>query len=211
MELPKGDTSPIREMCLNEKGLIEPISIAELKKFKPELVLLFMHEQGIYTFPTTELIEQLRLLIKPSKTIEIGSGIGSIGRALNIPTTDSREQEQPQIIEHFKILKQVPITYPDDIERLEASEAIEKYKPECVLGCYITHAYDIVTGTGKHNAVSEYDILRKGIRYINVGNKITHKHKPLLMITHLELNFGSDIMFNRAVDQSQNYIKIWND
>ena len=61
----------------------------------------FMYKHGIYVLPTTELITFLSKNII-GLTIEIGAGLGAIGRSLNIKMTDSYLQADPLIAQYYK-------------------------------------------------------------------------------------------------------------
>ncbi len=167
----------------------------------------FMHQHGIYVMPTLELIYWLRDNII-GKAIEIGAGNGSISRALNIPITDSRMQERMEIKLIYQMQGSPVINYPDDVEALDAIEAIKKYKPDTVIGAFITHRYEPSIGTGNPYGVVEENILKKVKRYINIGNKRTHSDKPILNLPHEEHQF--DWLITRANDQSLNTIFVFN-
>jgi hypothetical protein len=167
----------------------------------------FMHQYGIYVMPTTELIDWLRENIIGS-AIEIGAGNGAISRALSVPITDSRMQERAEIKFMYQLSGQPVIEYPKDVEKLDAIEAINKYKPETVIGAFITHKYDASIGEGNAWGVEEEILLKRVKRYINIGNKITHKKKPILKLPHEEYQF--DWLVTRAVNQNENVIFVFN-
>jgi len=167
----------------------------------------FMYIHGIYVLPTTELIEFLRSQII-GKAIEIGAGHGAIARSLNIPITDSRMQEQPEIKFIYQMGGQPPITYHDDIEKLDAIQAVKKYEPDTVIGAFITHKFDVKIGNGNAMGVDEEKMFSKiKSRYINIGNKHTHKDKPILKLKHTEYQF--DWIITRSVNQYQNVIFVF--
>lgn len=166
----------------------------------------FLLQHGIYVIPTTELINWLKENII-GNAIEIGAGNGAISRALNIPITDSRMQERDDIKILYAMSGQPVIKYPDDVEKLDAEEAISKYKPDTVIGCFITHKFKEEIGNGNMYGVEEENILASVKRYINVGNLTTHKSKPILKIKHHELYF--DWLITRSVNQNDNRIFIW--
>ncbi len=190
----------------NEKKLIiKPYAFWKDRNLNERKYFMYIH--GIYVLPTTELIEWLRSMIVGS-AIEIGAGNGSIARSLGIPITDSRMQESPEIKFYYQMGGQPPIVYHNDIEKLDAIEAVKKYEPDTVIGAFITHKFDPKIGNGNALGVDEIKMLQKiKRRYINIGNKHTHKDKPLLKIPHTEYQF--DWIITRSVDQYQNVIFVF--
>ena len=190
----------------NEKKLIiKPYAFWKGRDMNERRYFMYLH--GIYVLPTAELIEWLRSMII-GNTIEIGAGNGSIARTLSIPITDSRMQESPEIKFIYQMGGQPPIVYHNDIEKLDAIEAVRKYEPDTVIGAFITHKFDPKIGNGNAFGVDEIKMLHKiKRRYINIGNKHTHKDKPLLKIPHTEYQF--DWLITRSVDQFQNVIFVF--
>lgn len=169
---------------------------------------MFLHVHGIYILPTEELINWLKENISGS-AIEIGAGNGAISRALKIPITDSRLQEQEEIKKIYSAMGQPVIIYPDDVEKLDADEAVKKYNPDTVIGAFITHKYrdDRPEIGGNQYGVEEESILDAVKKYINIGNLITHGMKPILKMKHEQYFF--DWIITRAVDQKMNRIFVW--
>ena len=93
----KQDISDIEAYTGASSGIIRPLPVAEVEKFGWEKIRLFMHVYGLYTLPTVELIDYLAGIVCGKRAIEIGAGMGVIGRSLGIPITDSRMQELPEV------------------------------------------------------------------------------------------------------------------
>lgn len=177
------------------------------KGLDPNLVANFMLKHGLYVIPTTELICWLKENVVGS-AIEIGAGNGAISRALGIPITDNRMQELPEVQFFYMMSGQPVIAYPDDVEKLEALEAVEKYKPDTVIGAFITHKFvDEVVG-GNAYGVQEETIIEKTRRYIMIGNLDTHRLKPILKKKHDWMYFPW--LITRSADQKNNRIFVWN-
>lgn len=194
-----------KEVLVDGKLIVRPFEF--WKNRDKNEINYFLYVHGIYVIPTDELINYLKENIIGS-TIEIGAGNGAISRTLNIPITDSRMQEREDIKMHYAMTGQPVIKYPDDVEKLDAEEAIAKYRPDTVIGCFITHKYKEEIGNGNMYGVEEENILKAVKRYINVGNLMTHKAKPILKMKHEEHYF--DWLITRSVNQSDNRIFIWN-
>jgi hypothetical protein len=171
---------------------------------------LWGHFHGVYCFPTVELIDWLKNHIISDKTIEIGAGVGTIGRSLEIPITDScymKNNEQVRIA--YAMMRQPITEYPNDIIELNAIEAINQYKPEVVIGSWITHKYDEKEHwrEGNQFGVDERYILKNVKKYIMIGNEKVHDKKPILEMKHQEFRFPW--LFSRSVNFQSNIIYVW--
>lgn len=201
-------TENIEALCGSGQN-IRPCAAADLEAIELNEVMVWCVQNGVYQVPTLELIDTLRKLIDGRSAVEICAGNGSVGRALGIPTTDSYVQEDPQLKAYHEAIGQ-PITVPgEDVERLEAMEAVRKYKPEVVLGTFVTHKWNEGNKDGSVVGVDEPSILRFSSvkRYIVVGNTYTHRNKPVLRKQHQEIR--GNYLVSRATDQSRNRIFVW--
>jgi hypothetical protein len=183
------DYSAITKEVFDENGLLKVLPYSFYKQFTHAQVRLFMQEFGIYTLPTTELIDWLKENINGT-TIEIACGLGSIGRALGIPITDSRQQEDPEIALYYKAMRQPTIKYPEDVKKMTAKVAVELYAPETVVASFCTHKYEEGLASGNALGVDEIDLLSKVGRYIHIGNDSEgtgHLNKPILSLSHTSI------------------------
>lgn len=169
-------------------------------------VRLFMHEYPIYVLPTVELINDLKALSAGYKTIEIGAGTGNIGRNLGIRMTDSYLQERPDIKAMYQIVGQPTISYPKDVLKCDALSAVRIFKPECVIGCYVTHWS--LEGAGNSWGVKFDKLLPKIRRLILVGNDATHGANPIMGYFHKEINNPGKIITRAGADPGQK-IYVW--
>ena len=183
----------LKETVLNPNGTIKVLPAKEWLSFPWDEIRLFMHEYPIYVLPTEELIGELKELTAPfRKTIEIGAGSGNIGRNLGIIMTDSHLQERPDIKAYYESLGQPVIKYPSDVVRSEALAAVNILKPDCVVGCYVTH-YSL-EGDGSYWGVKFDRLLPKVKRLILVGNEKTHRHNPIIGLPHREITMENGLV-----------------
>ena len=136
------------QLLINElmstDGRIYPIPYSHIKKDSLDTLNLIMQVLGLYTFPTLELCEWLSSQIddnpeyEPHSAIEICAGTGWIGRHLGIPSTDIKNMENPTVQGIMLNSLSIPTIYSEDVETLEASKAVSIYKPEIVIGSYVT-------------------------------------------------------------------------
>ena len=178
--LTKQDISDIEAYTGASSGIIKPLPVAEVEKFGWEKILLFMYKYGLYTLPTVELIDYLAGIVRGKRAIEIGAGMGTIGRSLRIPITDSRMQERPEVKAYYDAMRQPVIRYPDDVEKLDALAAVEKYEPEVVIGSYITHLWKPGMQSGNQWGVDTGELIKRVPAYYMIGNSETHANDPAM-------------------------------
>jgi hypothetical protein len=193
--------------------MIRPLPYAEIAGDTPDTLNMVMQALGLYTFPTTELTDWLRSQIdddpelEPHEAIEICCGTGWIGRTLGIPITDSRLQEREDIRKAYLSQGAVPISYPMDVEPLDALSAIRKYEPEFVIASYCTHLY----GTGSLKSGNSFGVDTRWVRshcrrFYHIGNDDIHGRDPIMKLPHQRLSF--DWLVTRG-DASKARIYIW--
>lgn len=178
------------------------------EKINQEHLAIWCHKNGIYGLPTDELINWLKTQIV-GKTIEIGAGNGAIGRSLNIPITDSYLMNNLGIAAIYALQGQPITSYPDDVIKLDAIEAIDKYNPETVIGCWVTHKYreDEHSRGGNMFGIEEDYILSKVKKYIVIGNDAVHSTKRILKYKHNEYKFPW--LYSRSMNTTGNTIYMW--
>ena len=89
----RSDINYLKRLLLKD-GELQILPFDILKDIPQEHISQFCVENGCYLIPTTELVEFLAKLIggNESRTIEIGSGNGVLGKALGIMCTDNFQQ-----------------------------------------------------------------------------------------------------------------------
>ena len=142
--------------------------------------------QGIYQLPTWELIDWLKEAIGRRMAIEICAGRSCLGRPLGIPMSDSYLHLHPDMQRMYQMLKQTPTQPPDDVERLTANEAVRKYKPQVVIGAWVTQLGTEGLDQTNPCGTDEEAILDTGCIYIHIGNVGAHGKKRILNRPHLE-------------------------
>jgi hypothetical protein len=194
------------EFAVFKNGTLLVMPFSYWNAVTPNERMYFMWKHGIYVLPTEELVSWLKAYTVGS-SIEICAGIGSIGKSLAIPVTDSRMQEDPVIALRYKLGGQPTITYPEHVEKIDAHEAVMKYQPDTVIGAFVTHRFESGQSEGNMFGVQEEFILQNCKRYINIGNLVTHATKPILNIPHKEYHY--EWLITRSVDQSKNTIFVF--
>jgi hypothetical protein len=210
--LPNENTDYLDELLLDGNGLLKVVPASILQSANPTHLIMWGNKKGVYCLPTTELIEWLQEQISGRSAIEICSGNGAIGRALNIPRTDSYIQTTPEMMAYYALLSAIPIFPPEDVLKFEANEAVDHFKPEVVLGSYITQKYlpgdenEPKVGSSLYG-VDELALLPKVKTYITIGNKLTHGDKRIRKFPHQTFQFPW--LFTRSVKPQNNEISVW--
>ena len=205
-----GDSAAVRKAVLDEEGHIQELPAPKWKQFPWDDVRLFMHEYPVYVLPTTELLDVLEdLTADYRKVIEIGAGIGSIGRLLGIKMTDSYMQQDNKVAKMiYELTRQPVIKYPPDVIKADALTAYRRFKPDCILGCYVTHKYREDIGTGNMFGVDFERLLPLVKRLILVGNKFTHAAKPIMSCDHTEIDLKGGLI-TRSSERDLDRIFVW--
>lgn len=194
--VPKVDISGLEELTGAASGMIHPIPSAEVEKFSFPVLRLFLHKYGLYTMPTVELIDYLAGIIEGKKAIEIGAGMGVIGRSLGIPVTDNKMQQWPQVKAQYDRMRQPIIQYPSDIVEMDALQAVKHYKPDIVIGSYITHKWKPGMSKGNQFGVDNLKLSKMVQAYYMIGNTNTHNEDPAMK--YLDGIERHDFLFTRG-------------
>jgi hypothetical protein len=198
------------DSVLKRNGVLSVVPFSIYSQFSPLQLVIYGHFNGYYCFPTIELADWLRSNFDLSNAIEIGAGHGALSRHLNIPATDSKLMDDPEIRLYYQTMGQPVTTYPEDIIKLDAIEAIDHYKPSVVIGCWVTHKYreDEHERGGNYWGIDEDEILSKVDTYIVIGNKGVHGKKRILSRPHKEYWFSW--LCSRSQRPQDNIIYVWN-
>jgi hypothetical protein len=176
----------------DEQRKIRLLSAKEWDKIPWDTLRAFLHFTARYGLPTQELIAWLKEKIGNRSALEIGAGAGDLGYHLGIPMTDDhQQQDNPLVADYYKKMSQPPIVYGKDVEKIDALAAVEKYEPEVVIGCWITHYIDPdlppPPGGGNIWGVREREIVQLA-DYILIGTPTVHRYKKIMDLPHKEIN-----------------------
>ena len=200
-------TENIRKVVMDGQEMrILPASVWE--SFSWSEVRMLLHELGVYVVPTEELIDFLDKQIGDNSAIEICAGNGFIGRELDIPVTDSyQQQDDLATVQYYKMFGQPTIRYPKDVMKLEANDAVSRFRPHTVIACYATHKWRYDTMSGNDKGVDFKRLMRRIHRLILVGNKEVHKDNPLMALPHEEIILPG--LITRSARPDTNRVFIW--
>jgi len=193
---------------LLENGRLKLLPAAYYRNLKWEDFRIFCHCHARYGIPTIELIDYLKDIIGNRSALEIGAGAGDLGYHLKIPMIDNKMQSWPEISKIYEGMGQPTIKYPDDIEEIDALEAVKKYKPQVVIGSWIT-SFSSVEQKWRSSpfGIKEPQILDLVETFIIVGNLDEHFDKPIRQIEHQTIH--ADWLVSRKKNQKNNCIFIW--
>lgn len=199
----------ISDLLLDTHGRLKVVPAAVLEATTAEERLLFGVRHGLYSLPTEELCSFLRQRIAGRTAIEIGAGHGVLAQALDIPATDNRQQEDDGLRAYYASIRQPTVPYGDNVEKLDAASAVEKYRPAVVISCWVTHEYDPANpdAGGSSSGVDEAAVIEACEEYIFIGNQHVHAQKPIWTLPHEKLT--PSWVFSRAINGSKDFIAIW--
>lgn len=212
MEAWKIDVSGLEDLApllMDEYGKLQAVPAQTLARTSPQARLRFGVMHGIYGFLTHELIDWLRAEIGGRSAIEIGAGHGEIAAALGIPATDNRQQEKPSVRAHYAARGQPTVRYGRHVEKLDAMQAIERYRPQVVLASWVTHRYraDQPAYGGSESGIDEEAVIQACDTYILIGNTHVHRHKSIWALPHQR--WTPPWLFSRAINGSPDFIAVW--
>jgi hypothetical protein len=122
------------QLLLFRRGLErKPVSLRAFRLLWPlvgqrRLVMPLVQPRGIYCFWSRELIRALATLLAGREAVELAAGDGTLTRLLRgqgcrIRATDDHSWGHS-------------ISYPDEVEPLEARRALQRHAPEAVVCCW---------------------------------------------------------------------------
>jgi hypothetical protein len=207
--IPADKVTDISSEVLADDGKIKLLPSDMWKKYKWDDFRAFCHMKARYGIHTVEQHLLLHTIINGRDAIEIGAGAGDLGHHLRIHMTDSKQQEDPIIAAQYAAMRQPVIKYPHEVEKIEALEAVYKYKPQVVIGSWITTyaPHEMPYGSNPYG-IRENIILDFVETFILIGNISTHGDKPIMKNKHEEIY--EDWMVSRGAKQENNRIWIWN-
>lgn len=207
--LKKEDIRYLEKTMFDENEQLKILNYEFYSKIESNHLKLIAHKYGIYSFPTVELCAWLKHRFDLTKAIEIGSGNGAMANYLNIPATDAKISELPEIKEYYKLMKQPIVKYGNNVLKYDAISAIRKFKPETVIAQWITHKYDPKRPFNEGNVygVDEQWVINNVKNYVFIGNEYTHKHKFILEESHQRIK--KDWLVSRSLYPHLNLIYLW--
>jgi hypothetical protein len=148
------------------------------QQFTRDQLAYFGNRHAFYGFPTTELVGWVKHRIAGRSAIEIGSGCGTLGKALGIHCTDNWMQADPDIKAWYAAGGQPTIQYPNHVKKLDYKKAILKYKPQVVVAQWVTNIPANLMG------IDEDWLLDNVETYIHIGHDKVHDCKLILERKH---------------------------
>jgi len=200
-------------------GRIAARPAAELAALPWPALVDWCYRNARYTLVTHELVAWLGEQIAGRTAIEIGAGQGDLGFALDIPMTDSGLQTDHLMALLARASGSAPTNPPPDVERLDAAAAVAKYRPQVVIGSWITQLYRPGDDGPPGDAgppkigssiygVDEIALIDSVETYIHIGNRLVHGDKRALAVPHSEHSFPW--LWSRTQAPEWNRIWVWN-
>ncbi|MEX1029154.1 MAG: hypothetical protein WDZ91_03800 [Paenibacillaceae bacterium] len=132
------DITYLEELLITEDGTLNVLPYHKLKDIPQSAISQFCVQHGYYLIPTVELVFFIKEEIGQSPAIEIGSGSGTLCKALGIVGTDNYMQMWADVKEAYESAHQKPISYGAHVQRIAARDAIRKYRPDVIVAAWVT-------------------------------------------------------------------------
>jgi hypothetical protein len=201
------DISHIEKIVMPE-GELKIVTAAYYEDLSNDELSMFALKHALYSIPTIELINFLKKEIGDEKSVlEIGSGNGFLGKALNIKCTDNKMQDDPAVKLMYKNISQPTIKYGDNVEKIDAEEALRKYHPGIVIASWVTQKYCPVKNKGNVYGPDLREIVKNCQKFILIGNDSTHGWFEIMQLSHRKIEVDGYI--SRASNPQNNYVYIW--
>lgn len=209
LEINTLETRDLRPDVLDENGRIRILPASFWAATTVHERAAFGARTGHYSFPTTELVARLQVSTAGRVAIEVGAGNGVLAEALGIPATDNFQQRMPRYHLYYASIEQAIVPYGENVIDMDASHAVRYFKPDVVIGCWVTHKFDPKQPQREGNEIGldEADILRHCAEYIFVGNELVHQHKPIWDCPHKRLY--PPYVFSRAFNGSRDFLAVF--
>lgn len=207
--LNKVDITYLEEMLIAEDRTLNVLPYSEFKDIPQSDISQFCVQHGYYLIPTVELVDFIEAEIGPALAIEIGSGSGTLCKALGIVGTDNHMQMWADVKEAYESAHQTPVSYGAHVQRIAARDAIRKYRPDVVVAAWVTHRYNPKEywRQGNMYGVEEEKLVNKVLKYIHIGNENVHGKKPALKLPHAAIH--KEWIVSRAMNPEGNVIYVW--
>jgi hypothetical protein len=203
------------EVLMSKYDLRTPIPSEIIPKYDVNSWRMFLGNKGVYQLPTIELIDFLRHLIQGKQAIEICCGHGTIGYTLGIPTSDRKlsegtgnEAADLSLQSAQNAWSRHPYDFPKYVENLTAYQAVEKYKPQVVIGCWVTEK-NRHKRQGSGYGVEEDKIIDRVETYIHTGSSMNPLHSKKWIAKFQHWTIEADWLFDRGSTKGPSQLKIW--
>jgi hypothetical protein len=210
-EVPRVDISHLDRFFFDSEGKFQARSAKDVRLFDNDELRTWCHLRSRYNIPTSEQVDTLKNTIGNRSALEIGAGMGDLGALLGIRMTDSYNQTLPEVKAYYDLLGQPTISPPSSVEKIDAVEAIKKYKPQVVIAAWVTQLFqegDTEARIGSSvYGVDEGWLLDHCEAYVFVGNHNVHKYKRINTRRHA--TYDSWNLVSRALDPKKNFIAVW--
>jgi hypothetical protein len=92
---------------------------------------------------------------------------------------------------------------------VDANAAVRRFRPDVVIGCWVTHRYDPGrhTAGGNEAGIDEEDVLEHCSAYVVVGNQRVHEGKKIWKRKHT-IEYP-EWVYSRAMNGSPDFVAVW--
>lgn len=171
------------QLLFQQPSLPRPLPCARYRKWGTPALKAWCYINKLYGLPTLELLEWLSFRLRgypPGDILEIGAGRSNIGSCISVRQTDQYTYDIPEARGFYDSMNQKPPRPEPEVEKLEALEAVEKYKPRVVIASWVSQWLDPEDpnprGHGSIFGVKKDELLKQPSveLYIQVSNTLVH-------------------------------------
>lgn len=192
-------------------GTVPPFKVVPAAAFAtlPAVAVAYWCKlRGLWQITTQELVDFVKQQIAGRSALEIGAGRSSLGRALGIRQTDSHMVGQHKHVKQlYARIGENTQPLPAWVESLSAEKAVAKYKPQVVVGSWISQLGDESVAISSPYGVNETALIAQVTCYIMIGNAHTHGSKLALALPHQALT--ESWLISRSIQPQENVIYVW--
>jgi len=193
-------------LLLDEYQRLRVLPASEYARIPRDELRTWCHFRAVYQLPSQELVDWMRERIGSRSALEVGAGRGWLGRALGVRMTDNHCQSWADVRAYYEAMQQPTIPYGSDVEAVDALDAVARYTPQVVFGCWVTQKSS-QPGGGSVYGLEEAAMLQRVEEYIVVGNDRIHGTKDIMARPHETVR--APWIISRAQQPELNAIYVW--
>ncbi len=198
-------------VLLNKWKPLIPISLDFYHHYSTEAWALACGNQGVYQIITKELVTFIKHLTKDTNCIEVCSGLGTLGRALEIPRIDRMVNQIPEVAAYYATMENElnkQIEYPVDIENMTAHQAVLKYNPQWIVASWVTQKLMPGSKVGQmYGPLEEHFIDSRNYIHLGSGQNEVHIKKRINKFPHYIIE--ADWIVAKDSYKAPSQMRIW--
>lgn len=199
------------DALLGAKPPFRVVPAATLKRVPVQPLMYWCKTRGLWQITTEEQVDWVKQKLgkrEAKDVLEICAGRDNLGQALGVTQTDAHLiTKNVTYRQAFRQYGEAMESLPATVQDYEAQEAVERFSPKVVLGCWVMQKGTEEVPQSSPYGVDELAIIDAVDCYIHFGNKHSHSLKSALVRKHEEFQF--DWLVSRTGYPQDNVIYVW--